>query len=134
MRRSTATILVIRAVMMCKCQSLYNMNSKGMKSVWFPISIYLKTSTWSIHFIKFKEAYFAKIAFSRTWKTMKSRSSSILDHFPNVGLSNIEQIQSKHRRVILIYTSEHLLYVWILLLQHIDDATIGTRHCRDEMS
>ena len=59
--------------------------------------------------------------------------SSILDHFPDVGLSNIEQNQSKHRPVLLIYTSEHLLYVWILLLQHIDDATIVTRHCRDEM-
>ena len=57
--------------------------------------------------------------------------SSILDHFPNVGLSNIEQIQSKHRCIFLIYTSEHLFYIWILLLQHIDDATIGT--CRDEM-
>jgi len=35
--------------------------------------------------------------------------------------------------IILIYTCDDLLYVWILLLQYIYDATIVTRHCRDEM-
>ena len=44
---------------------------------------------------------------------IKSRSSSILDHFPNVGRINIEQIQSKHRPILLSYTSEHLLYIWV---------------------
>jgi len=63
----------------------------------------------------------------------KSRSSSILDHFPNIGRRNIEQIKSKYRHIFLIYTSEHLLYVWILLLRYIDDAMICTCHCRDEM-
>jgi len=35
--------------------------------------------------------------------------------------------------IFLTYTSEHLLYVWILLLRHIDDATIGFRLCQDEI-
>jgi len=63
----------------------------------------------------------------------KSRSSSILDHFPDIGRRNIEQIKSKYRPIFLIYTSEHLLYVWILLLRYIDDAMICTCHCRDEI-
>jgi hypothetical protein len=63
----------------------------------------------------------------------KSRSSSILDHFPDIGRRSIEQIKSKYRPIFLIYTSEHLLYVWILLFRYIDDAMICTCHCRDEM-
>ena len=63
----------------------------------------------------------------------KSRSSSILDHFPDIGRRSIEQIKSKYRPIFLIYTSEHLLYVWILLLRYIDDAMICTCHCRDDI-
>jgi hypothetical protein len=65
--------------------------------------------------------------------TSRSKSSSILDHFPDIGQSNVERFQSKHRCIFLAYTSEHLLYTWILLLQHIADASIGTCHGRDEI-
>jgi len=52
------------------------------------------------------------------------RSSSILDHFPNVGRFKYRMIvRSKHRPIFLTYTSEHLLYIWILLLIYIDDAS-----------
>ena len=54
---------------------------------------------------------------------INSRSSSILDHFPDIGRSNVERIQSKHGPIFLSYTSEHLLYIWILLLIYIDDAS-----------
>jgi hypothetical protein len=37
------------------------------------------------------------------------------------------------RSLFLTYTSEHLLYVWILLLRHIADASTGTCHCRDKI-
>jgi len=64
----------------------------------------------------------------------RSRSSSILDHFPDIRWSSIEQFQSKHRPIFLSYTSEHLLYIWILLLRYIADANTGTCHCRDEIN
>ena len=63
----------------------------------------------------------------------QSRSSSILDHFPNNGRSNIERMQSKYRCISLIYKSEHLLYTWILLLKCIVDAMICTCRGRDEI-
>jgi len=62
-----------------------------------------------------------------------SRSSSILDHFPNIRRSNIERMQSKYRCISLIYKSEHLLYTWILLLKCIVDAMICTCRGRDEI-
>ena len=49
-------------------------------------------------------------------------------------VSNIERIQSKHEPIHHSYTSEHLLYVWILLLPYIDDANTGTCHCQDEIN
>jgi len=50
---------------------------------------------------------------------IKSRLSSILDHFPDIGRSTVERIPSKHRSTILTYTSEHLFSIWILLLRYI---------------
>ena len=65
---------------------------------------------------------------------INSRSSSILDHFPDIGRSNVERIQSKHGPIFLSYTSEHLLYTWIILLQYIVGASTGTSHHRDEIN
>jgi hypothetical protein len=56
---------------------------------------------------------------------IKFRSNSILDHFPDIGRSNVERFQSKHRCIFLAYSLEHLLYTLILLLQYIADASIG---------
>ena len=64
----------------------------------------------------------------------RSRSSSILDHFPDIGRRNIEQIQSKYRHIFLIYTLDHLLYILMLLLPYIADANTGTCHYLDEIN
>jgi hypothetical protein len=63
----------------------------------------------------------------------RPRSSSILYHFPDIGRSNVERIPWKQRPIFLIYASERLLYVCILLLQYIDDASTRTCHFRDEI-
>jgi deoxyhypusine synthase len=76
----------------------------------------------------------ATIGFRLYRDKMRSSSSSILDHFPDIEQSNEERIQAKHRCILLTYTSEHLPYMWISLLQHIDDAKIGFRLYRDELS
>ena len=49
-------------------------------------------------------------------------------------VSNIERVKSKHRPIFLIYTSEHLLDIWMLLLSYIADANTGTCHYRDEIN
>jgi len=60
--------------------------------------------------------------------------SSILDHFLDIRQSNIERFLLKHGLIFLTYTSGHLLYVWILLLQYNADAITCICHCRDKIN
>ena len=64
---------------------------------------------------------------------IRSKSSSILDHFPDIGWSNVEWIQSKRKCASLTYTSEHSLYICILLLQYSGNASVGICHYRDKI-
>ena len=64
---------------------------------------------------------------------LRSRSSSILDHFPDIGRNIIKWIRSEYRSILLTFTTEQLLYVCILLLQNIANAIGGTCPCRREI-